>query len=461
MPFEGRSPFAAIADALEADWRAIARPEQLPPPGDWTIWLYLGGRGAGKTRAGAEAVREWIETGICRRVALIAPTQGDARDVMVEGESGILAISPDSTRPIFEPSKRRVTWPNGAIATLYSAEEADRLRGPQHDGLWADELCAWKGAQAAWDMAMFGLRLGKRPRAIVTTTPRPIGLLRALLNRKDQDVAVTRGRTSDNAANLAQNFLSEIVSRYAGTRLGRQELDAELLDDTPGSLWNCQIIDRAREQVIMPDMQRVVVAVDPSGARNADDQGADEIGIVIAGKGVDGRGYVLADRTLKASPATWGKIAVDAYAEFGADRIVAERNFGGAMVEHVIRTTDASAAFREVSASRGKVARAEPIAALYEQGRVSHIGDDLAPLEDQLCSLTGDGYAGSGSPDRADALVWALTELLLGAPTHTGFIDFYGEAVKEMKDKNPDGLRRGSIAEGLPVLPPQTVSLRV
>ena len=304
-----------------------------------------------------------------------------------------------------------MTWPNGAIATLYSAEEADRLRGPQHDGLWADELAAWKNAQGAWDMAMFGLRLGKRPRAIVTTTPRPTKIIKGLVKRNGEDVVITRGRTSDNAANLAPSFLSQIAARYENTQLGRQELNAEILEDVEGALWTHHMIDVARKPIVLPDMTRVVIAVDPSGTKG-DDKAGDEIGIIVAGKGVDGRAYVLADRTCKLSPAAWGRRAVAAYHEFRADRLVAERNFGGAMVEHVIRTIDASISYKEVTASRGKILRAEPIAALYEQRKISHVAD-LSALEDQLCQLASEGYMGDNSPDRADALVWALTDLML------------------------------------------------
>ena len=334
--------------------------------------------------------------------------------MQVEGESGLLAICPDSNRPAYEPSKRRLTWPNGAIATLYSAEEADRLRGPQHDCLWADELAAWPNAQGVWDMAMMGLRLGKHPRAIVTTTPKPIPLLRALLKRDGQDVRVTRGKTLDNIANLPPVFIDQIIARYKGTRLGRQELDAELLEDVQGALWTRDMVDKARAAITVPNMSRVVVAVDPSGARSADDENADMIGIIVAGKGIDGRGYVLADRSCRLSPAAWGTRAVHAYRDFGADRIVAERNFGGAMVEHVIRTADRNVPFKEVVASRGKMQRAEPVSALYEQGRISHVGDGLTELEDQMCQMTANGYVGDGSPDRVDALVWALTEVMLG-----------------------------------------------
>ncbi|WP_256807773.1 DNA-packaging protein [Bradyrhizobium sp. Bra64] len=399
-----------LADALaDGGWRSKARPSQLPPPGDWAGWLVLAGRGFGKTFCGANCTSELAETGVARRIALIGPTAADCRDVMIEGESGILAMAPAWCRPDYEPSKRKLTWPNGAIAHAFSSEEANRLRGPQFDFIWADELAAWNDAQAVWDMAMFCLRLGRRPRWIVTTTPKPLKILRSLIAREGQDVVVTRGSTFENAANLAPSFLQSIRERYEGTRLGRQELNAEILDDFQGALWTRKMLERARLTGAVPDLRRVVVAIDPSGT-NGQDSG-DSVGIVVAGIGVDGLGYVLADRTIKASPGEWGACAVAAYREFKADRIIAERNFGGAMVQHVIRTVDPTVPYREVTASRGKVQRAEPISALYEQNRIRHVGS-FTELEDQLAAMTGEGFAGDGSPDRADALVWALTELM-------------------------------------------------
>lgn len=406
----------AHATELLWDWRIWARPEQVGPEGPWQTWAYIAGRGAGKTRSGAEWVRERVKAG-ANRIALIAPTAGDAREVMVEGNSGLLSVCWDGDRdhrgaelgrPVYQPSIRRLTWANGAIATTFSAEEPDRLRGPQHDSGWCDEIAAWKYAQAAWDMFQFGLRLGNDPRAVVTTTPRPIPLLRSIL--ADNGTVVTRGATFDNRANLARNYLEKIVSRFEGTRLGRQELYAEMLEDVPGALWTRDMIDAAQTKSA-PDMRRIVVAVDPSGTAGASDDG-DSIGIVVAGLGVDGRGYVLADRSCKLSPDGWGKRAVAAYHEFKADRLIAERNFGGAMVAHVIRTVDKNVAYKEVTASRGKTARAEPVAALYEQLRVSHVGS-LPELEDQACAMTSSGYMGEGSPDRVDALVWALSELMV------------------------------------------------
>ena len=344
------------------------------------------------------------------RIALVAPTAADARDTIVEGESGILATAPSWCRPEYEPSKRKLTWPTtGAVAHIFSSEEADRLRGPQFDLAFADELAAWNDPQSTWDMLMFGLRLGAHPKWMVTTTPRPIKLLKDLLAREGHDVVVTRGTTFENEANLAAAFLAAIRARYEGTRLGKQELFAEMLSDTPGALWSSEMIERANVVGKLPDMQRVVVAIDPSGTRGASD-GGDSVGIIVAGLGVNGLGYLLADRTCKLSPDGWGRRAVEAYREFKADRIVAERNYGGAMVEHVIRSIDPNVPYREVTASRGKVARAEPIAALYEQGKIRH-AQRMPELEDQFLAMTSGGYVGDGSPDRADAAVWALAEL--------------------------------------------------
>jgi phage terminase large subunit-like protein len=295
----------------------------------------------------------------------------------------------------------------------FSSEESDRLRGPQHDAAWFDELAAMNEPSAVWDMAMFGLRLG-RPRWLVTTTPKPIKLLRELLTREGRDVVITRGSTFDNAANLAPAFLESIRARYAGTRLGRQELNAEVLLDVQGSLWPRDLLERANGSWKLPDMRRIVVAVDPSGTAGEDDTG-DSIGIIVAGLGTDGIGYILADRTCKLSPDAWGRVAVKAYHDFKADRIVAERNYGGAMVQHVIRTVDNNVSYKEVTASRGKIARAEPVSALYEQSKVRHAAP-FVELEDQLAAMTSEGYVGDGSPDRADALVWALTELMVTGP---------------------------------------------
>ncbi|MFQ5534697.1 MAG: DNA-packaging protein [Sphingomonadales bacterium] len=386
----------------------VARPSQLPPAGEWRVWLLLAGRGFGKTRTGAEWVRGLVEQGRATRVALLAPTAADARDVMIEGESGLLAVSPPWFRPKYEPSKRRLTWPNGATATAYSADEPDRLRGPQHDAAWADELAAWRYPQA-WDMLMLGLRLGENPRVVATTTPKPVKLVRELL--ASRTVTVTRGSTFENADNLAPAFLDQIVARYEGTRLGRQELYAEVLEDVPGALWRRAQLDALRVQR-RPGLMRIVIAVDPAVSSSP---GSDETGIVVAGLGDDGIGYVLEDLSLSTSPDGWARVVVAAYHRWKADRIVAEANQGGDLVELTLRTVDATISYRAVRATRGKAARAEPVAALYEQRKCHHVGAFPA-LEDQMCAFTIDfDRAKSGvSPDRVDALVWALTELMLG-----------------------------------------------
>jgi predicted phage terminase large subunit-like protein len=401
----------AFAEALaDGGWRAKARPEQLAPDGDWLTWLVLAGRGFGKTRAGAEWVQELVEAGPPKRIALVGATAADVRDTMIEGESGILSIAPRWCRPEYEPSKRRLTWPNGCLAFAYSADEPDRLRGPQHSHAWADELGAWNYASDTWNMLQLGLRLGAHPRCLVTTTPRPIKLLKELVARDGKDVVVTRGSTFDNAANLPPNFLSQIKERYEGTRLGRQELHAELLTDTPGALWQLEWLDRDRVMQAPSELKRIVVAIDPAGSSA---EGADETGIVVAGIGGDGYAYVIEDLSGRYSPSDWARRAIDAYRRHKADRIIAEQNFGGEMVAATLRSIDRSVSFKSVHASRGKVIRAEPVAALYEQGKVHHVGT-FAQLEDQLCSFAQDfDRSRDGSPDRLDALVWALTELLV------------------------------------------------
>src|SRR5579864_3429316 len=316
---------------LHYDWQP--RPAQKPPRGYWRVWLLLAGRGFGKTRTGAEYIRAQVQARKARRIALVAPTASDVRGVMVEGESGLLSIGPPAERPDYEPSKHLLSWPNGAIATTYSADEPDRLRGPQHDLAWCDELAAWRYPQA-WDMLMFGLRLGADPRAIVTTTPRPTRFIRDLL--ADPKVAVTHGRTVENAENLAPAFLDQIVCRYEGTRLGRQELDAEILEDVPGALWSHGLIDAARAETV-PALTRIVVAIDPAVSS---DEHADETGIVAAGKDADGHGYVLADLSGRYTPTEWAKAAIAAYRAHKADRIVAEINNGGEMVEATLRIVD-------------------------------------------------------------------------------------------------------------------------
>lgn len=412
---------AAEQNDLLGKWRFWARPSQLPPKGDWRVWLLLAGRGFGKTRSGAEFVRARVEAGLASRIALVGPTAADVRDVMIEGDSGLLAVASENHRPLYESSKRRLTWPNGAVALAFSADEPERLRGPQHDLAWCDELAAWRYA-AAWDNLLLGLRLGSDPRVVVTTTPKPVKLVRDVL--ASPGTVVTRGSTFDNAANLAPAFLDSIVRRYRGTRLGRQELAAELLDDVPGALWSRDGIEAARVGAA-PDLSRIVVAIDPAASSG---DGADETGIVVAGLAHDGRVYVLDDLSGRMSPRGWALKAVAAYKRFAADRIVAEVNNGGEMVEATLRSVASDAPFRALRASRGKAIRAEPVAALYEQGRVHHVGCFPA-LEDQLCAFTADFDRGSsgGSPDRLDALVWAVTDLV--ANRDAAILDYYRRLV--------------------------------
>jgi phage terminase large subunit-like protein len=391
-------------------WRTIARPEQLPPEAAWLVWMYLAGRGAGKTRSAAEMITEKAARYPGCRIALVGRTPADVRDVMIEGESGLIACGGD-TRPLYQSTKRRVTWANGTTAYAYSAEVPDQLRGPQHHFAWCDEPAAWTDApkgdvlDTAWNNLMLGLRLGDNPQCVATTTPKPNALIRTILGRAT--TAVTRGSTYDNLANLAPSFRETVLATYEGTRIGRQELEGELLEDVEGALWTLARIEAGRVQVTqLPDMRRIVVAVDPSGGDGA---GNDEQGIVVVGLGVDGELYVLADRSCKLSPHGWASRAIGAYREFSADRIVAEVNFGGAMVESTIRSVDKTVPVSVITASRGKVQRAEPVAALYEltPPLVHHVGA-LPKLEDQMTTWTP---ADGTSPDRLDALVWAITDL--------------------------------------------------
>lgn len=403
------------ARALARDWRFWARPEQLPPEGDWFCWLVVAGRGFGKSRTGAEWVRSLVEgttplgapTRVAR-IALVADTFADARDVMVEGESGLLAIAPRDRRPLFEPSRRRLVWPNGARAFLYSAADPEQLRGPQHHAAWADEIAKWHEGERAWSNLLLGLRLGRRPRVVATTTPRPVAWIRALA--QEPTTVVTRGSTYANRAHLPPAFIREVERLYAGTRLGRQELDGEFIDIHEGALWRPEMIEPYRVRQAPAPLARIVVAVDPPAGQGAD---ADACGIIAAGRAPDGHLFVLEDASVAGlSPLGWAGRALNVFHRHGADRIVAEANQGGAMVEAVLRQVDAHAPVRLVRASRGKLIRAEPVAALYERGLVHHVGR-LPELEDELCRYTGD--AREKSPDRLDALVWALTELALSA----------------------------------------------
>ncbi|MFI0396295.1 DNA-packaging protein [Paracoccus jiaweipingae] len=396
-----------------------ALPHQLPPEGDWKTWVIMGGRGAGKTRAGAEWVRAQVEgpvaaaPGRAHRVALIGETYDQVRDVMVFGESGILACSPPDRRPVWEATRRRLVWANGATAQVYSAQEPEALRGPQFDAAWADELAKWKKASDVWDMLQFALRLGDHPQQVVTTTPRNVGVLKQLLG--NASTVTTHAPTEANRAYLAESFLSEVAARYAGTRLGRQELDGVLLDDIEGALWTTAMLEASRVDAV-PQLDRVVVAVDPAVTAG---RASDECGIVVAGVSMSGgpgdwRAYVLEDASVRGVPTDWARAAIAAMQRHGAERLVAEVNQGGDLIEAVIRQVDPLVPFRALRAGRGKGVRAEPVAALYEQGRVRHLrGGGLGSLEDQMCQMTVRGFEGRGSPDRADALVWAIHELMI------------------------------------------------
>ena len=404
---------AAERRELRWHWRLWARRDQLPPPGDWRIWLIMAGRGFGKTRAGAEWVRTIAEADPAARIALVASSLGEARAVMVEGESGILAVSPPDRCPAFESSLRRLVWPSGAQATLFSAGEPESLRGPQHSHAWCDEVAKWDNASgravAAWDNLAMGLRLGEQPRVLATTTPRAVPLVKRLMG--EEDVAITRGTTEDNKGNLPERFIRDIRRSYGKSLLGRQELDGELIDDLPGALWSRSLLEECREAAASSPPARVVVGVDPPASA-----GGDACGIVVCALGEDGIARVLADASVaKASPERWARAVAQAARAWKVDRVIAEANQGGAMVGSVLRAADIALPVKLVHASRGKVARAEPVAALYEAGRVRHAGIFPA-LEDELCGLIAGGdYQGPGrSPDRADALVWAMTELMLG-----------------------------------------------
>lgn len=421
-PEQRREAVRGIEDALLWDWEFWARPEQLAPPGLWSVWGYIGGRGAGKTRTGAEWVRSLNAMGKPpTRGALVAPTAADARDVMVEGPSGLLSVFPESERPFYEPSKRRITFKNGSIATLFSAEEPQRLRGPNNHWAWCDEVGAWKYQQATWDMLMFGLRLGDNPQCLVTTTPRPTPVLNEIMLDTTGGSVLTHSTTYANRGNLASSFFSKIIRKYEGTNLGRQELMGELIGDTPGALWTRGLIERHRIDAraengsvrfdMLPTPLRMVVAVDPPATKGNEEMELDDLpeaGIICAFKGTDGHAYVIEDASIVGSPQEWGSQAVGCYKRHRADRMVAEVNQGGEMVEYVIRSIDSRVSFLSVHASKGKITRAEPIAALYEQGRVHHVGG-FPQLEDQMTTYV----PGNKSPDRMDALVWALTELML------------------------------------------------
>lgn len=410
----------ALAARLLHDWEMWARPDQMPPAlapdgRPWTTWLVLGGRGAGKTRAGAEWVRglalgrpPFAERPV-GRIALVAETMADVREVMVEGVSGLRAVHPPGERPRWEAARRRLVWPNGAVAHGFSAEDPESLRGPQFEAAWCDELAKWRRDEATFDMLQFGLRLGDRPRQMVTTTPRPTALLKRLM--ADPRTALSRAKTAANARNLAPGFLDAVLSRYGGTRLGRQELDGEIIEDRPGALWTRAALEAIRTPAA-PPLARVVVAVDPPASSRA---GADACGLVCAGLDASGLVHVLEDASARGlSPAQWAARAVALYRRFEADRIVAEVNQGGEMVRAVLAEVDPDVPVQMVRATRGKFLRAEPVAALYEQGRVRHAGS-FPELEDEMCDFAPTGLSSGRSPDRLDALVWAVTALTLTA----------------------------------------------
>lgn len=425
---EIRTRLLSLSDAeleeLLYDWQSWARPNQLAPQWDWALWLILAGRGYGKTRVGAEQCRRWNREGR-RYVNLIAATKYDLRHVMVDGESGVLAVCPKHERPQYKSSTSELIWPNGAVSLLFSAEEPDRLRGPQADGLWCDEVASWQYDQDAWDMAMFGLRLGTNPQVVATTTPKPTKLIRALI--ADPTTAVTRGTTYENKSNLAPTFYTKIIKKYEGTRLGRQEINAEVLDDNPGAMFKMSDIEGARVAKL-PPLTRIVVALDPATTSTEE---SDEWGIIAAAQ--DGRDpahfYVLADETAIYTPDEAAKQAVRLYHRLGADRIVGEANNGGDMIETILRYQDSNIAYKKVTASRGKAIRAEPVSALYEQHRVHHHGT-FGSLEAELTQWNP--ATDDRSPNRLDATVWAMTELAGGTDGWAGYVK--AEA-KEMQAK--------------------------
>jgi phage terminase large subunit-like protein len=398
-------------DALEADWPVFAHGHQKPPElapngAPWVTWLIIGGRGAGKTRAGAEWVRA-LAASPRQRIALVGGSEHEVREVMIEGVSGLLAVHPRGARPEWIPSRRRLEWRNGSVAEAFSADDPESLRGPQFHAAWCDEIAKWREAEKAFDMLQFALRLGLNPRQVITTTPRPIPLIKRLM--ADPSSAVTRAGTIVNAGNLSPVFLSTVVARYAGTQLGRQEIDGELIEDRADALWPRTLIEQCRVTAA-PDLTRVVVAVDPPGTSR---RGANACGIVAAGRAENGWVYVLEDASAAGlSPSGWASKAIALYRRLQADMLIAEVNMGGEMVRSVLREVDASVPVREVHATRGKYLRAEPVAALYEQGKAKHVGC-FPLLEDEMCDFGPEGLSSGRSPDRLDALVWAITALAI------------------------------------------------
>lgn len=390
------------AEDILYDWEVWARPKQLPPPGEWLTWMILTGRGWGKTRTGSEWVTGKAKKG-AKHIALIGQTKADVRDTMIElGPASIMKISHPKFYPKYESSKRRIIWPNGCIGTIYSGDEPDQVRGPSHDIAWIDELAKFQYPQDIWDNLMFGLREGEDMQILITTTPRPIPIIKNLV--KDSNTKVIHGNTYENKENLPKKYFDYVIAPYVGTRLGQQEIEGKILEDNPNALWNRKIIEDNRVNKY-PELIRVVIGVDPEAS---DTEQSAETGIIAVGLGKDGHGYVLGDNTIKGSPDKWGNEAVTAYHKYQGDRIIGEVNNGGDMVGYVIHTIDKNVPFKAVHASKGKYTRAEPVTALYEQGRIHHVGNFIE-LEDQMCEW----IPGEKSPDRMDGLVWAITELML------------------------------------------------
>ena len=401
-----RAMSAGMRREFLARWDAWAHRGQLMPPGDWRVWLIRAGRGFGKTRAGAEWVCEMAQTIDKARIALVGASADDVRQVMIEGPSGVVCVAREDQRPVWHKASREVHWPNGAIASVFSAEAPERLRGPEHHAAWCDELAKWRNGDAAWDNLVMTMRLGDRPRILVTTTPKPTRLMWRVKGLPS--MVETLGRTRDNP-HLPASFVAAMLAEYGGTLQGRQELEGELIEEVAGALWSRALIERRRVRGA-PELVRVVIGVDPPAGTEGD-----ACGIVAVGLGVDGFGYVLEDASVSGlAPEGWARAVAACAARWEAERVIAEKNQGGSMVESVLRAADAGLPIRLVHASRGKSARAEPVSALYEAGKAWHAGAFPA-LEDELCGLqAGGGYEGPGrSPDRADALVWAMTELML------------------------------------------------
>ena len=401
-------------EKLRTDFGLYALRHQTPPAlanggAPWSTWLILGGRGAGKTRAGAEWVRQVACSDTQARIALVGETEHDVRAVMVEGVSGLLGVHPHWERPIWQPSLRRLAWKNGAVAEIFSAEKYESLRGPQFTAAWCDELAKWRQAEATFDMLQFGLRLGERPRQVITTTPGPIAFLRKLM--ADPSTALTRAGTVANALNLPASFVEQVFTRYKGTRIGRQELDGEIVEERADALWTRAGLESCRVTAA-PELTRIVVAVDPPASSK---RGADACGIVAAGRAGDGTIYVIEDASIAgATPQGWASRAIALWRKYEADALIAEINQGGEMVSAVLRSIDSGVPVTTTRATRGKYHRAEPVSQIYEQGRVKHAGNFPA-LEDEMCDFGLDGLSSGHSPDRLDALVWAVAALTFAA----------------------------------------------